>query len=341
MWSLSVLSQALAIAQLCYTASVPESSIAQGLDISYALQNILDNTDGSDAYTYPTDLTRGIVPVCGAMAGCQYAANMAQKQIHSHNDYWRDVPFYTALSVGCVSVEADVWLYNGTLYVGHEQSALTPARTFASLYVQPILSVLARENPSSAFVTSPTKHGVFDTDSTQTLYLFVDVKTDGATTFPAVIQELEPLRSGGWLTTYNGTAVTPGAVTVIGTGNTPLDQVQGVKQRDYFYDAPLPDLGSTFSNITSDVSPIASTDFAAVFGTINGTTFNSTQLALLRSQIATAKSKGIAARYWDQPGWPLSTRNAIWRTLLDEGVGLINVDAVTEGAGFGGVAGYW
>jgi len=37
--------------------------ITAGLDISNTLQNILDNTDGSDAYTYPTDLTRGIVPV--------------------------------------------------------------------------------------------------------------------------------------------------------------------------------------------------------------------------------------------------------------------------------------
>jgi hypothetical protein len=32
---------------------------------------------------------------------------------------WRDVPFYTALSVGAISTESDVWLYNGTLYVGH------------------------------------------------------------------------------------------------------------------------------------------------------------------------------------------------------------------------------
>jgi hypothetical protein len=178
-------------------------------------------------------------------------------------------------------------------------------------------------------------------DAEQTLYLFVDLKTDGPTTWPAVVAALQPLRDGGYLTTYNGITITPGAVTVIGTGNTPLDQVQGRKSRDYFYDAPLALLGTTFSHITSDVSPTASTDFAAVFGTISGSSFNKTQLATLRSQISTAKSKGIKPRYWNQPAWPLSTRNYIWRTLVEEGVGMINADDVAEAAGFGGVAGFW
>lgn len=103
------------------------------------------------------------------------------------------MPLYTALSVGCISIEADVWLYNSTLYVGHETSALTPSRTFESLYINPILSVLQRQNPVSPFVTSKTYNGVFDTASTQTLYLFVDVKTDGLSTWPYVVQALEPL----------------------------------------------------------------------------------------------------------------------------------------------------
>ena len=197
--------------------------------------------------------------------------------------------------MGCVSVESDVWLSNGTLYVGHEPSALGPARTFQSLYIEPLLSILTRENPVSPFVTSKTKNGVFDGYSSQTLYLFVDVKTPGEATWPYVVQGLQPLRDAGYLTTFNGTGVTPGPVTVIGTGNTPLDQIQGKSPRDYFYDAPIPTLGTTFSNITSDVSPIASTDFAVVFGTIKGK-FNDTQLQTLRSQIATAKSKGILTR---------------------------------------------
>lgn len=229
---------------------------------------------------------------------------------------------------------------NNTLFVGHEVSSLQPARTFESLYINPILSVLKRENPSSPFVATETHNGVFDGYSGQTLYLFVDVKTAGESTWPAVVQALQPLRDGGFLTTFNGTGVTPGAVTVIGTGNTPLDQIQNQTERDYFFDAPLETLGTTSSHITADISPVASVDFNAVFGTINGT-LNSTQLATLRSQIATANSKGILARYWDQPAWPIATRNSIWALLVSEGVGLINADAVAEAAGYGGVNGYW
>jgi hypothetical protein len=172
--------------------------------------------------------------------------------------------------------------------------------------------VLQRENPNSTFLTEgPTKNGVYDTDSSQTLYLYVDVKTDGEETFPFVIEELEPLRAAGFLTTWNGTGITPGAVTVIGTGNTPLNQIQGVEPRDYFYDAPIPYLGTTFSNITSNVSLTANWDFGDVFGEVRNQTFNATQTKILEEQVATAHAKGIAVRYWDLPGWPIGTRNAV------------------------------
>ncbi|WPH03883.1 Hypothetical protein R9X50_00676600 [Acrodontium crateriforme] len=295
-------------------------AVAQSdLPLSHPLENILAHAGTGSLYTYPTDLTQGIVP----------------KAFHSHNDYWRSIPFYSALSVGAVSVEADVWNYNGVLHIGHEESALTNERTFDSLYIQPILSVLRRQNPNSTFLTNGrTRNGVYDTSSGQTLYLFVDVKTDGKTTWPCVVKALEPLRAAGYLTTFNGTGVTPGPVTVIGTGNTPLNQVQGISPRDYFWDAPIPTLGTTFSNITANVSPIASTDFAVQFGSVRNQIFNATQQALLEQQVATAHAKGIAVRYWDQPGWPVGTRNAIWRILWDAGVDLLNVDDLEGAANF-------
>lgn len=264
-----------------------------------------------------------------------------QKPIHSHNDYWRDIPFYSALSVGAVSVEADVSLINGTLYIGHELSALTDSRTLASLYINPILDVLKRENPITRFVTSPTRNGVFDTSSGQTLYLFIDLKTNGTTTWPAVVEALQPLRDAKYLTTWNGTAVTPGPVTVIGTGNTPLNLIAPLSQRDYFFDANLALLNSTQANITSGISPVASTQFSRYIGEIEGAEFNDTQLATLRSHISFAASKGIVGRYWDTPAFPISTRNSVWKTLIEEGVGLLNADDLPEAAGFGGINGYW
>ncbi|KAL1970878.1 hypothetical protein VTN77DRAFT_2712 [Rasamsonia byssochlamydoides] len=283
--------------------------------ISSSLQYILKNTHGSTAYEYPTDLTQGIMPI----------------PVHSHNDYWRDVPFYTALSKGCISTEADVWLINGTLYVGHDESSLTEERTLQSLYIDPILDVLKRQNPMTRFVSSKTKNGVWDVDREQTLYFFIDAKTSGPETFEAVISALAPLREQGYLTTLkDNKTIINGPVTVIGTGNTPLSMVGPVANRDYFFDGPLESLSEPqYADITSLISPIASTDFSAIFGTLSSDTdpiFSEDQLSVLRQQIATAKSRGIGARYWGTPYFPIRKRDEVWRTLLREGVALLNAD---------------
>ncbi|OJD33467.1 altered inheritance of mitochondria protein [Diplodia corticola] len=320
----SIISSALAlvVARAVDAAAIP--------DVSSTLQNILQNTHGSDLYTYPTDLTRGIIP----------------KPFHSHNDYWRDVPFYSGLSYGAVSTEADVWLINETLYVGHEPSALTHARTLSALYISPILDTLQRENPTTSFVSSSaTKNGVFDTSSSQTLYLWIDLKTAASPTFAAVRAALAPLRRAGYLTTFhpsNGSLVA-GPVTVIGTGNTRLEDVldqtndeDEVAARDVFFDAPLAALPDQVTG--PEVSPVASADFGAVFGgDVRGAgvpALNATQLATLREQVGEAHKRGVGARYWGAPGWPVGTRNAVWRTLLDEGVDLLNVDDLEGAAGF-------
>ena len=122
---------------------------------------------------------------------------------------------------------------------------------------------------------------------------------------------------------------------MVGTGNTPLYLVQAAVPRDAFYDAPLALLNSsTYSNITSNDAPIASTDFAASLGDVRKPELNETQLATLRGQIKTAADKGIKARYWNQPQYPVGTRNAVWKVLWEEGVGLLNADDVAAAVGF-------
>jgi hypothetical protein len=196
-----------------------------------------------------------------------------------------------------------------------------------SLYIEPILSTLHRLNPQTPFTQEGEQNGVFDTSSGQTLYFFIDIKTGIDETWPAVLKALEPLRSGSWLTTYDGKERFNRPVTVIGTGNTQISDVQEYIPRDVFIDAPLAELSSEkYANITANEAPIASTDFIASLGNVRRREMNATQLEILRSQIDLAHEKGIMARYWNQPSWPVGTRNAIWRTLWDEGVDLLNVD---------------
>ncbi|KAF1847918.1 uncharacterized protein K460DRAFT_307622 [Cucurbitaria berberidis CBS 394.84] len=288
-------------------------------EVSEALQNILKKTDKSDKYKYPTEFTREIFP----------------KPFHSHNDYWRDVPFYSGLSYGAVSIEADVYLIDGTLYVGHEHAALTKKRTLDSLYIQPILDTLKRQNPSTPFTQPDEQNGVFDTASSQTLYLFIDLKTPANVTWPAVLSALEPLRSGKWLSTYDGKKFQTKPITVIGTGNTQLADVQNYLPRDVFLDGPLAKLNTTeYANLTANESPIASTNFEESFGVVKKREFNVTQLDILKQQVETAHKKGIKTRYWNQPNYPVGTRNAVWRTLWDGGVDLLNVDDLKAAAEF-------
>ncbi|KKK21406.1 hypothetical protein AOCH_004750 [Aspergillus ochraceoroseus] len=314
---------------------------AQAVGGSSELQNILKNTHKSPAYGYPTDFTRGIMP---------FTLTMTIGEISPFTQVFLNsgLPSKTlltgrlcptqALSKGCISTEADVWLYNGTLYVGHDESSLTEERTLESLYINPILDVLERQNPKSRFLTSPTNNGVFDTDTSQTLYFFIDVKTAGPETFEAVISALEPLRRQGYLTTLkNNKTLTEAPITVIGTGNTPYDMVGPVADRDYFYDGPLSELSnSEYADLTSLISPIASTSFTSAVGDLalsgGDTVLSEQQLEVLRSQISVAKERGILSRYWGAPYYPIRARNLLWRTLIQEGVGLLNADDLDAAA---------
>lgn len=172
---------------------------------------------------YPTDFLRDVIPI----------------PCHSHNDYWRKVPLFSALYNGCISVEADVWAFDDELYIGHNTASLTVNRTFQSLYINPLVTILERQNPATSFYNG-SGYGVFDTDLEQSLTLLVDVKTDGAETWPLVLQQLEPLRQRGWLSYVENDVVHRRPITVVGTGETPFNVLTSNQTyRNAFFDAPL------------------------------------------------------------------------------------------------------
>lgn len=67
---------------------------------------------------------------------------------HSHNDYWRPYPLFSALAAGCTGIEADVWLSQdgNDLLVGHDRASLAPHRTLKSMYLDPLFAILKHRN---------------------------------------------------------------------------------------------------------------------------------------------------------------------------------------------------
>ena len=154
-------------------------------------------------------------------------------------------------------------------------------------------------------------------------------------TLPYVISELQPLRQRGYLTTYENGALTIGPLTVVGTGNTPLDGIKSLARRDVFYDAPLTELAVGTSGTTWNVSlsPVASTDYAVV-GWDGFSPITQQQQSTIGTLVQNANKLGLRARFWGAPGWPIEARNNIWKTLLASGQIWLNADDLEAASQF-------
>jgi hypothetical protein len=300
--------------------------------------------------SYLLDITKDVTPI----------------PCHSHNDYWRRVPLYDALRWGCTGVEADVWLFDEDLFVGHSTHALTKDRTFTSMYVDPLVKMLDHKNSNTTFLpttdlNSTSKIGVFDTAPQQTLVLLVDFKNNGSAIWPYVSSQINALREKGYLSYFDGTRTHSGPITVVATGNAPFDLVVANQTyRDIFFDAPLDRLyvspsSSQGQEMTqyddaNSTSPAANSSGQGTVGTTPASHFDATnsfyastnfknsvgriwwgrpsakQTALIRGQIEGAHQRGLKVRYWGAPKWPIALRNRVWWDLVGMGVDYLNGD---------------
>jgi hypothetical protein len=177
--------------------------------------------------------------------------------------------------------------------------------------------------------------------------LLVDFKTSGPALFPVVSSQLNTLRTKGYLTTFNGTHTLPGPITVVATGNAPFNLLtHNTTSRDIFFDAPLASLSPSNSDVgvqvtsggqgtigttpashfSSQNSYYASVKFGKVFGWMWTGRFTPRQLEVLRRQVRGAHERGLKARYWGAPGWPVWRRERVWKVLVEEGVDYLNGD---------------
>src|SRR5438105_9622444 len=82
--------------------------------------------------------TAGVLIVFAGVAPAADAPVTPLKNAHAHNDYEHTRPLFDALDQGFNSVEADVFLVDGKLLVGHARYDLRTNRTLESLYLDPM-----------------------------------------------------------------------------------------------------------------------------------------------------------------------------------------------------------
>lgn len=231
------------------------------------------------------------------------------RHAHAHNDYLHPRPLHDALAHGFTSVEADVFLVDGELLVAHEPATLDPARTLASLYLDP-LAALVRAGRGSVHPHHRAP-----------LQLLVDIKADGV----AAYRELDrQLRHHRHFTRYHHGRVRTGAVTVVVSGDraarTPMEAQH---TRLAFYDGRLDDLGAP---APASFAPLVSANWTQSFGWRGAGPFPRAERDRLRTLTAAAHREGRRIRFWATPDLPGPEREAVWAELLAAGVDHLNTD---------------
>ena len=155
-----------------------------------------------------------LLAVGPAHADCKIAPGPVYK--HSHNDYTRDHPLKDALAHDFDSIEADVHLKDGQLLVCHDGGDCRKENTLEAMYLAPLQKLFRTGN---GWVRPYKKQ----------LTLLIEFKTDGDSTYRAVLPLLQRYRS--MLTVVDKGQVKPGAITVVITGHVPRSLIQQAQPR--------------------------------------------------------------------------------------------------------------
>jgi len=242
---------------------------------------------------------------------CSLALAAPLPRAHSHNDYEHKRPLLDALDQGFPSVEADIYLVEGKLLVAHDRKDLKPERTLQALYLDPLKArVAANGGQVHAGGNGFT--------------LLIDVKDNAAATYAVLREVLAP--HAQMLTRFTSTNTTPGAVTVILSGNRPTEQVAAEPVRWCGIDGRFAELTN---NPSPHLIPLVSDSWKTHFGWFKDGVLAEADRRKLRDLVARAHVEGRKIRFWGA-----QDQSFAWKEQFEADVDFINTDKLAELAAF-------
>lgn len=237
-----------------------------------------------------------------------FYSNIPLSQAHAHNDYQHPQPLLDALNHGFTSIEVDVYLRKGDLYVAHDRPFfLDPNRTLTKLYLEPLLKRYQETG------------GNFFKNSNQPISLMIDIKNRKHQTYEVLKRIIEPFQE--MLTSWEDNEACTKGVNIVLSGKRPIYKVLTETKRWVQIDGRLCDLGKHYD---PEFMPVISGHYDDVCNA--SLLFRQCAKIKLENIGSIAKkvsAEGKKLRIWKTPENPKT-----WNALLDKGVDIINSDSL-------------
>jgi len=218
-----------------------------------------------------------------------------QVKVHSHNDYAQQNPFQNAYDNQIASIEIDIFLKDGILYVSHDKHEIVAENDIESMYLKP----LQKEQNKSSLVI-------------QELQLLIDFKSDAQNT----LKEFMKVLTGYTELLQNNN------ISFVISGNRPPTQTYPDYPDYIMFDyQSLEEIQDP--KIWKKIALI-SLPFAKYSKWSGKTKISDTGYKNLKTLVKKAHRYGKPFRLWGTPDTEL-----VWTTLAELGVDYINTDMPT------------
>lgn len=242
---------------------------------------------------------------CLLRNGIAFAQVVPLPGAHAHNDYKNDRPLLDAVAHGFTSIEVDVLLIDGEIYVGHDMPKNAHSLpTLTDAYLEP-LDLIIKQNGG-------TLYPGYD----QPCYLMIDIKTEAEATFRLLKEQLHPYRS--WIIHYREGHASKGSITIFLSGNRPFETVLSDPESLVSLDGRPKDLGKSYN---PKQMPVISQAYYLYSKWIGEGHMPKADQERIRDLAEKVHQENKILRLWATP----DSKQA-WATLQSLGVDLINTD---------------